>query len=57
MECSHIPMLLCRCYGPKVKETEALFVIVLDHKKVKSLAIRVSGVKFQKCHKTKVFCF
>ena len=39
----------------KLKETEALFGIVLDHKKVKSLAIRVSGLKFQNVIKQKCF--
>ena len=34
------------------KETEALFVIVLEYGTVKNLAICVRGVKFPKCHKT-----
>ena len=34
------------------EETEALSVIVLEYGTVKSLAIRLRGVQFKKCHKT-----
>ena len=37
------------------KETNALFVIVLDYGTVKSFAIRVRGVKFLKSHQTPPF--